>query len=78
MPKERTKEEGVPLTTRLKRMLPGQRRDARLPMPAGGRRDPRLPPESTGEAIQSGFDAVRTLTKPIRARVAPRRTDRRA
>ena len=70
MPHARTKEEGVPLTTRLSRMMKGRGKDVQLPLEGRQRRDPRLPPDpaTTGRSIREGFGAVRRLTKPAASR----------
>lgn len=64
MPKDRTPEEGVPLTTRISRHFRGSSGDIELP--TEGRRDPRLPakgPDVLGALRESkkGLSQVRSL-----------------
>jgi len=67
MPRDRTPEEGVPLTTRITRTMGGRGKDVSLPMPPGGRRDPRLPREvnvsGQFKAAGRGLATVRELGK---------------
>ena len=67
MAKERTPEEGVPMTKRVSRMFGGRGKDIELPR-NGGKRDPRLPAsmEDVHNALHEageGLKAVRKLGK---------------
>lgn len=67
MAKARTPESGVPLSTRLGRMVGvGRGKDIALPLQSGETRDPRTETPSLGRSLREaakGFQSVRELTK---------------
>jgi len=66
MPKDRTPESGVPLTTTISRHLRGSSGNIALPLEPGTRRDRRLPerPDVLGSvrAAKKGLTKVREIT----------------
>jgi hypothetical protein len=66
MPKERTKESGVPIGTKLKRQLPFRPKDIRLPRERADDRDPRLPPAGPLEGVREGLEVIKNVGRQSR------------